>query len=184
MSNIPLVNPETTTGHHKELFDGVKNVFGMVPNMFKAIGNSPAALESMFGSFGALGKGKIDALLSEQVAVYVADLNNCEYCLSAHTMLGRKAGATADEMAQAQAGISANARTQAALTFAGKVIEKRAHVTPDDVDALRHAGFGDDEVAELVAHIALNIFTNYTNVALDVPVDFPKIRLTSISHAA
>jgi len=177
MLNIELKNPASTTGEHKQLFDQIQGAFGGVINMFKAIGNSSAALESMWTSFGALSKGKLGAKTGEQIAVLVADLNRCEYCLAAHTLLGQKAGATASEMAEAQAGRSADPRLQAALDFAAKLVKLRGHVSAVDVEAVRKAGYSDEEIAEILAHVALNIFTNYTNVAFDVPVDFPKISL-------
>lgn len=58
-----------------------------------------------------------------------------------------------------------------------KVVEQRAQVSELDVAALRSAGFDDEQVVEILAHVALNLFTNYVNVALDVPVDFPKVAL-------
>lgn len=90
---------------------------------------------------------------------------------------GREAGASADEMSTAQAGRSEDAKTAAALTFALKVVEHRAAIDADDVQTLRNAGFDDEGIVELLAHVALNLFTNYVNVALDVPVDFPKAAL-------
>jgi uncharacterized peroxidase-related enzyme len=177
MPNITLANPDTATSTQKELFSKIQGTFGVVPNMFKAIGNSPAALQGMFGFFGALGGGKIGAKLGEQIAVLVADINRCEYCLAAHTVLGEKAGVSADALAQAQMGKSNDLKTQAALDFVSKLVKNRAQVTAQDVQAVRNAGFDDEEIAEILAHVALNIFTNYTNVAFDVPVDFPRASL-------
>ena len=145
--------------------------------MFRAVANSPAALKSMWGAFGALGAGVIPAKLGEQIAVAIADRNACEYCLAAHTALGRKAGATTEEMQRAQAGESADARTRAALSFALKLVNDRGQVTDADVQDLRQVGFGDEEIVEILAHVALNLFTNYVNVAFAVPVDFPAVRL-------
>ncbi|MGB4100684.1 MAG: peroxidase-related enzyme [Alphaproteobacteria bacterium] len=177
MPNLAPANPDTATGLQKELFAQIQGAFGTVPNMFKTIGNSPAALQAMFGFFGALSKGKLGPKLGEQIAVLVADINRCEYCLAAHTVLGQMAGLSADTMAQAQAGKSNDAKTQAALDFAAKLVRNRANVTAQDVQTVRNAGFNDEEVAEILAHVALNIFTNYTNVAFDVTVDFPKVAL-------
>lgn len=178
MSRITLVDPANATGSVEQNLAEIKSAFGVVPNMFRAVANSPAALASMWGSFGALGGGRLGAKLGEQIAVAVADRNNCNYCLAAHTGLGKRAGATTEEMAEAQAGRSADKRTQAALTFALRVVDKRADITAADIDALRAAGFDDADVAEIIAHVALNVFTNYINVALDVPVDFPAVKLT------
>ena len=177
MSHVPLVDPAATTPERKALLDQIHAAFGATPAMFRAVANSPAALKSMWGSFGALGGGAIDARLGEQIAVAVADRNGCAYCLAAHTALGQQAGASAAELSAAQGGESADPRTAAALRFALKLVDARGQVTAGDVQALREAGFGDAEVVEVIAHVALNLFTNYVNVALDVPVDFAPVAL-------
>lgn len=171
------VNIQSAPAASQPLLEQIHQVFGATPNMFRAVANSPAALNSMWGSFGALGGGTLGARLGEQIAVAIANRNRCDYCLAAHTVLGRKAGASAAEMEAAQAGESADARTAAALAFALKVVERRAQVGDADVAGLREAGFDDGQIVEIMAHIALNLFTNYVNVALDVPVDFPRVAL-------
>lgn len=155
----------------------VHKAFGATPNMFRAVSNSPAALQSMWAAFGALGQGTLGARLGEQIAVAIANRNRCEYCLAAHTVLGQNAGASAAEMAAAQLGESSDPRTAAALAFALKVVDQRAQLTDADVANLQEAGFDDGQVVEILAHVALNLFTNYVNVALDVPVDFPHVAL-------
>lgn len=177
MSRVQLINPATTTANRQAVLEQVHKAFGATPNMFKAVANSPAALKSMWGSFGALGSGVLGARLGEQIAVAIADRNRCEYCLAAHTMLGVGAGASAEEMAAAQAGQSNDPKTAAALDFALKVVSSRAQVSASDVAVLRSAGFDDEHIVEIMAHVALNIFTNYVNVAFDVPLDFPKVAL-------
>jgi uncharacterized peroxidase-related enzyme len=178
MSRVPLIDPSVATGERKLVLDQIHQAFGATPAMFRAVANSPAALKSMFGAFGALGKGALPAKLGEQLAVAIANRNECEYCLAAHTALGRKAGATAEEISDAQNGRSNDARTAAALSFALKVVETRAHVGDADISALRSVGFNDEEIVEIIAHVALNLFTNYINVALQVPVDFPAVKLS------
>ena len=177
MSHVHLVDRESATGTVKDQLDQIHATFGTVPAMFRAVANSPAALTSMWTSFGAFGGGTLGAALGEQIAVAVADRNSCEYCLAAHTALGRKAGASVEEMASAQIGTSSDPRTQAALTFSLKLVRERAAVSESDVAALKAAGFDDEGIVEIVAHIALNLFTNYVNVALNVPIDFPGVKL-------
>ncbi|MFS0703744.1 carboxymuconolactone decarboxylase family protein [Cellulomonas sp. 179-A 9B4 NHS] len=177
MSLVHLVDRDTATGTVKDQLDQIHGAFGTVPAMFRAVASSPAALRSMWGSFGALGDGTLGAALGEQIAVAVANRNACAYCLAAHTALGRRAGVPRDAMAAAQEGRSDDPRTAAALRFALALVEERGQVPADEVRAVRDAGFGDEEIVEIVAHVALNLFTNYVNVALDVPVDFPTVAL-------
>lgn len=181
MSRVPLIDRGEANSERKVLLDAIHGAFGTTPNMFRAVANSPAALKSMWSAFGALGAGVIPAKLGEQIAVAVADRNACEYCLAAHTALGRNAGATAEEMQRAQAGESTDLRTQAALRFALKLVNDRGQVSDTDVRALRDAGFGDEEMVEILAHVALNLFTNYMNVAFAVPVDFPAVKLRQVA---
>lgn len=177
MNRVPLVDRNSTSLDRKQLLDDIHAAFGTTPNMFRAVANSPAALKSMWGAFGALGSGKISPALGEQIAVAVADRNRCDYCLAAHTALGRKAGVSADTLYAAQAGQSPDASTKAALDFALKVVDARGQIGEADVQAMRDAGFDDEAIVEIMAHVALNLFTNYVNVAFEVPVDFPGVPL-------
>lgn len=177
MNRVPLIDRNATSPERKYVLDAIHAAFGATPNMFRAVANSPAALKSMWGSFGALGSGVLDAKLGEQIAVAVANRNACEYCLAAHTALGRKAGASADLMREAQTGRSQDPAVQVVLQFALKLVDQRGHVDDADVKALRSAGYDDEQIVEIVAHVALNLFTNYVNIALGVPVDFPAVTL-------
>ena len=177
MSRVQLINANEATEDRKTILNQIHGAFGVVPNMFRAVANSPAALKSMWGSFGALGSGVLGAKLGEKIAVAIADKNRCEYCLAAHTALGQNAGVSADEMAAAQAGQSDDAQTAAALRFALKLVTNRAQIADTDITELKTVGFNDEQIVEIMAHVALNIFTNYVNVAFNVPVDFPKVNL-------
>lgn len=177
VARVPLVDRTAATGSVRTVLDQIHGAFGATPNMFRAVANSPAALQSMWAAFGALGGGVIGAALGEQIAVAVANRNACDYCLAAHTALGRKAGVSGDDLAAAQSGESADPRTAAVLRFALKLVNERGQVDAADVQALRDHGWSDEHIVEIVAHVALNLFTNYVNVALAVPVDFPGVKL-------
>jgi len=178
MNRIPLIDRATAPASVAGTLDAIHGAFGATPNMFRTVAQSPAALNALWGFFGALGSGgSIDAQLGEKIAVAVANRNDCHYCLAAHTALGRKAGASAAEMGAAQTGQSDDPSTAAALAFALKLVEARGQVSEAEVQALRSAGFSDGQVVEIVAHVALNLFTNYVNVAFAVPVDFPSVAL-------
>ena len=176
MSRVNLQSQQAPAAS-QPLLTQINQAFGATPNMFKAVANSPAALQSMWAAFGALGTGTLGAKLGEQIAVAIANRNRCEYCLAAHTVLGQNAGASATEMAAAQVGQSDDPRTAAALRFALKVVTDRAQLADGDVAELHEVGFKDEQVVEILAHVALNLYTNYINVALNVPVDFPKVAL-------
>ena len=184
MHRVPLIDRQATSADRQALLDPIQAAFGTTPNMFRAVANSPAALKTMWAAFGALGSGVLSAQLGEQIAVAVADRNACEYCLAAHTALGRKAGVSAQALRDAQGGESVDAKTHAALRFAVKLVNERGQVDDADVNALRGAGYSDEEVVEIVAHVALNLFTNYINVALAVPVDFPAVALRNPARRA
>lgn len=184
MTRVNPVIPADANEQVSGMFAEIKSAFGVVPKMFQVTGNSPAALASMWGSFGALGAGTLDSKLGEQIAVAVANVNTCEYCLSAHTALGRKAGASQHEMSDAQVGVSSDPKTAAALTFALALVEKRGHVSDADMRDIAAAGYSEGEIVEIVAHVALNLFTNYINVALEVPNDFPVVAFRDAEAAA
>lgn len=177
VARVPLVDRTAATGSVRTVLDQIHGAFGATPNMFRAVANSPAALQSMWAAFGALGGGVIGVALGEQIAVAVANRNACDYCLAAHTALGRKAGVSGDDLAAAQSGESADPRTAAVLRFALKLVNERGQVDATDVQALRDQGWSDEHIVEIVGHVALNLFTNYVNVALAVPVDFPGVKL-------
>ncbi len=177
MSRIPLLDRSQAPAASQPLLDQIQRAMGGTPNMFRAVAHSPAALQSMWGSFAALGGGTLGAAVGEQIAVAVANRNACEYCLAAHVALGGKAGVAREALDAAQVGQSANPRTAAVLRFALQLVEQRGQVAAADVQALRDQGLNDGQVVEVIAQVALNLFTNYVNVALQVPVDFPAVAL-------
>lgn len=176
---IPVLNPAHASARSQALLQQVQGALQATPAMFRTVAHSPAALQFMWAGFGALGGGVLGPRLGEQIAVAVANANRCDYCLAAHTALGQAAGLSPVQLAAAQRGHSDDARTQAALHFALKLVAQRGAVGAEDVVALRAAGFDEGAVVELIAHVALNLFTNYVNIALDVPVDFPAVPLAA-----
>ena len=177
MHRIPLIDRHATTPERQQLLDQIHAAFGASPNMFRAVAHAPAALRSMWGSFGALGQGVIGAQLGEQIAVAVANRNQCHYCLAAHTALGKQAGLGGESLHAAQRGQSSDTRTHAALRFALAIVERRGQVSDAELQAVRDVGFNDEALVEIVAHVALNLFTNYVNIVFAVPVDFPAVAL-------
>ncbi len=177
MSRLKAVQPENATGKTKELLDAVQAKLKITPNMTRVMANSPAVLQGYLGFSGALGTGALDAKLREQIALEVAEQNSCQYCLSAHTAIGKMTGLTDSEIEAARDARSNSQKNEAALKFARELVAAQGRVGSAEIDAVRKAGFSDGEIAEIIAHVALNIFTNYFNNAAEVEVDFPKIAL-------
>ena len=175
MSRIPLIDPTEADPRIRPQLSRIDGAFGTVPNMFRAVANSPAALQSMWGAFGAFSTGSLGAALTEQVAVAVADRNRCRYCLAAHTALGTNAGLDEASLAAAQAARADDPRVQALLEFVVALVDRHGQVDDDGIQSLREHGWTDEQIVETIAQVALNLFTNYVNIALDVPVDFPAV---------
>lgn len=156
------------------LLEAVKKQFGMVPNLFRVVGNSPAALEGYLGLNGALGKGTVDAKTRERIALAVAEVNGCDYCLSAHSYMGANlAKLDAAEILANRRGTSSDAKANAAVRFAASVTSARGHVGNSELEAVRAAGFDDAGIIEIVLHVALNTLTNYVNNVAETVIDFP-----------
>jgi len=164
--------PEASRG----LLEGVKQQLGVAPNLFRMVSNSPAALQGYVGLLGALGKGALPAATHERIALAVAEFNACDYCLSAHTYLGKNVAKLDDsEIAANRNGTSNDAKAGAAVRFARRVAELRGHVRDEDVRAVKAAGYSDGEIVEIVQHVALNTWTNYVNSVAGTQIDFPVV---------
>ena len=167
---------EASPAASQPLLQAVQKQLGSVPNLFRVIGNSAAALEGYLGLNGALGKGKLDAKTRERIALAVAEINGCNYCLAAHSYLGKNLAKLDDaEIAANRSGTSNDAKADAAVRFAAKVVTARGHVASGDLDAVRSAGYGDAEIVEIVLHVALNTLTNYVNEVAGTDIDFPTV---------
>ena len=175
MPRMQALDPTLATGKAKTLLGAVGKKLGLVPNMMRTLASAPAALEGYLGLSAALGGGRLPVKLREQIALAVAEANQCEYCLAAHSLLGKNAGLAADQLVAARRGEATDARDLAALRFALAVVDARGAVADEELERVRGAGLGDAEIAEIVAHVALNVLTNYLNRVADTAIDFPKV---------
>jgi uncharacterized peroxidase-related enzyme len=177
MPRIQPIDPATANGPVAEQLAATRKLLGATPNMFTTAAHSAAALTAMNGFFVALGHGRLGGKIGERIAIAVAQENGCEYCLSAHTALGRMHGVDPSELAAARRGLSVDPRAQAAIALALAVVRNRGRVGDAALAEARAAGLGDAEIVEVVAHAALNIFTNYLNNLVGTEVDFPLVAL-------
>ena len=174
MNRINQLDPVSATGKTKQLFDGVQAKLGIVPNLFRVLGNSPAALDGYLSFSGALAGGVLNAKVREQIALAVAEINDCSYCRNAHAFIGGKVGLTAREIADARQVSSTDERTAAILDLARSIVVQRGELSETEFKAARAAGLTDAEIVETTANVALNILTNYVNHIARTVVDFPE----------
>jgi uncharacterized peroxidase-related enzyme len=177
MSRLPTpASIEASPAAAQPLLQAVKKQLGVVPNLFRLVGNSPAALEGYLGLNGALAKGALEAPTRERIALAVAEVNGCGYCLSAHSYLGKNLAKLSDEeIALNRDGGSTDPKADAAVRFAVKVVNARGHVSDADIEDVKNAGYNDAQVIEIVTHVALNTLTNYVNEVAQTAIDFPVV---------
>jgi uncharacterized peroxidase-related enzyme len=167
---------ESAPAASQPMLEAVKKQLGIVPNLFRLVSSSPAALEGYLSLSGALGKGQLPAATRERIALAVAEINGCNYCLSAHTYLGKHVARLDDaEITANRSGASNDPKADAAVRFAAKVAHARGHVGADAVHAVKEAGYDDAQVIEIVLHVALNTWTNYINEVAGTEIDFPVV---------
>ncbi|WP_295851984.1 carboxymuconolactone decarboxylase family protein [Tardiphaga sp.] len=181
MSRIPtFATIDAAPEAARPLLEAVKQQMGSVPNLFRVVANSPAALEGYLGLNGALAKGRLDARTRERIAVAVAEINGCGYCLSAHTYIGKNIAKLDDaELTANRSGASNDPKADAAVRFAAQVVVARGHVSDAELAAVKVAGYDDAQIVEIVLHVALNTLTNYVNEVAGTAIDFPVVALRS-----
>lgn len=164
----------------RPLLEAVAKQLGSVPNLFRAVSVSPQALEGYLGLSGALGKGSLPAATRERIALAVAEVNGCDYCLSAHTYLARNLAKLDDaEITANRSGASNDPKADAAVRFAAMVARERGRVSDADFAAVKVAGYTDAQIIEIVQHVALNVWTNFFNNTFQTEIDFPVVTARS-----
>ncbi len=176
MSRLVIPTRADVPEASKPILDAVQKQLGVVPNMFRLLAQSPAVLQGFTASNGALAKA-LDVKTRERIALAVAQVNGCDYCLSAHSYLALNLAKIApEEVALNRRGESGDAKANAAVSFAAKIVRERGHIDDTDVKAVRDAGFTDGQIVEILAVTAENIFTNLLNVVAETDIDFPVVR--------
>jgi uncharacterized peroxidase-related enzyme len=175
MQTIAAVARENADPKARRLLDGVQEALGVIPNMMATMAVSPAVLDGYLALNAALGRGTLNARQREQIALVVAEANSCDYCLAAHSYMGKAAGLSDEEVLESRQGKSAEHKTVALLELAQEIVVNRGRLTESDVEGYRARGLTDAEMAEVVAHVALNVFTNYFNLTSGTDVDFPAV---------
>jgi uncharacterized peroxidase-related enzyme len=179
MSRLAIPARDDVPEASKPILDAVHKQLDVVPNMFRLIAQSPAALQGFTANNGALTK-TLDVKTRERIALAVAQVDGCNYCLSAYSYLGLNlAKISPEEVALNRKGESGDAKADAAVRFAAKVVRERGHIADTDIKAVRDAGFSDGQIVEILAVTAENIFTNLLNVVAETDIDFPVVRASN-----
>lgn len=181
MSRINLVTQEQANPEQAALYEAIHGQLGMVPNFLKIFANSPAALKAFLGLHGIAGEGSLDPLTRERIALGLAEQNACEYCVSAHSAIGRKAGLSSAEIQANRAGTSQDAKAAVAVKFARSLAEHNGEVTTAELLEVRNAGFSESDIVEIITHVGMNVLTNILGKASRVEIDFPKVALNIAS---
>ena len=176
MARLTQLTDEQASPEAANLFSAIKAKIGMVPNLYRVLGNEPAALEATLGFGETLNKGSFDPKTREAIALTVAGANNCDYCASAHTAISKNLNVSEDEISARLVGQSSDAKLQAILTFATAVVKKQGFVSDDELRAAREAGLNEGEIVETVANVVANILTNYVNHVAETDIDFPRVK--------
>ncbi len=177
MSRVLIVDPMSAPPPARALLAAVQAQLGVTPNFIRVLANSPKALEGFLGLYGAASGFSLDKATQERIALAVAEGNACQYCVSAHTAIGRHAGLANDEMALNRRGSSGDARAAAVVAFAKALNDNLGEITTAEFDRARAAGLTDGEIVEVIATVALNVFTNILGKATRVEIDFPMVEL-------
>lgn len=177
MPRITPIDPASVTGDTATHLAGARKLFGGTPNLITTAANAPAAVGAMVAFFAHLAKASLGPKVGEQIAIAVAQANACGYCLSAHTAVGAMHGVSPAALAAARRAQSPDPRTAAILTLAVAINESRGHIDDRTLTEARAAGLSDAEIVEVVAHVALNVFTNYLNNVAETTIDFPEVAL-------
>jgi uncharacterized peroxidase-related enzyme len=181
MSRINLVTAEQANEEQQALFAAIQQQLGMVPNFLKVFANSPAALQAFLGLHTIANEGDLDMKTKERIALGLAEQNACQYCVSAHTAIGRNAGLSGDEMLANRAGGSQDAKASVAVKFARSLAENNGEVTTAELLEIRNVGYSDAEIVEIITHVGMNVLTNILGKASRVEIDFPKVDLQKAS---
>jgi uncharacterized peroxidase-related enzyme len=174
MSRLTTINPNHANPEAKALLETVKAKLGVIPNMTRVMANSPAVLEGWLNLFGTLGT-TLTPRLRALLAITIAEANSCQYCLAIHTAVGQGAKIPGIDLEGARLAHNNDPKLEAALRFAHSVSQRRGHVSDEEFASVRNAGYSDAEIAEIIAHVAINTLTNYFNSAAATDLDFPRL---------
>lgn len=175
MARIQPVQQNTADANTVELLQSVENKMGKVINILGTMAHSSAVLKSFLGFSQSLSEGNLPIPVRERIALAIGEATGCNYCVAAHTFLAQKAGLADKEILDARRGTASDEKVAVALDLALKIVKTQGYVNDEDIERARGMGYSDGDICEIVATVALNLFTNYFNHVADTDIDFPAV---------
>jgi alkylhydroperoxidase family enzyme len=175
MAAIQLADTSKLTGRSKELLDQFEKGAGKVPNILKAVANSPAALEGMLAFRDGLSKGLLDEQMRHRIGIAIAETYSCEYLLASRVAMAKKAGMSDEELKLAREQRSKDPKADAGLQFVRNIVLRHAEIAPGDLAELKAAGYNDGEIVELIANTSFQMFAYYMIQVAQPELDFETV---------
>ncbi|KOP39812.1 carboxymuconolactone decarboxylase family protein [Flavobacterium sp. WLB] len=173
MKTINVPSKDQVSEQSQQIFDAIKGKMGKVPNLYATIGYSANALKGILEFDEAFAHTTFTAKEREGINLLVSQINNCDYCLAAHTMLAGLKGISSEEIIELRKGISTNSKFQTALNLAKSIAENKGAADPSLKDAFFDAGYTEAALIDLIGIITVRTFTNYVYTLTEIPIDFP-----------
>ncbi len=172
MSTFNVPTREEVSVKNQGIFDNLKKAVGFVPNLYATYAHSDTALENYLTFSNA--KTSLSAKEKEVVNLAVSQVNECLYCLSAHTAIGKMNGFTDDQILELRAGrASFNSKLDALARFARNVTENRGRTDAEVLQNLLDAGYTQGSVIDIISLVGDKTISNYIHSTTQIPVDFP-----------
>jgi uncharacterized peroxidase-related enzyme len=178
MPRILPINLDQTDAKTAATLKAVKGKLGILPNLFTTLAQAPAALNGYLQLSESLSQGHLSARQREMIAIAVAQENACAYCLSAHAAIGQGVGLSEEDIDRARHGGARDRMDDAVTELALRIVQSRADLSDSTLFAARQSGLDDGLIIEIIAHVALNVLTNYVNRIAGTDVDFPVVDLS------
>ncbi len=173
---MPVIEPvvlDKANAEQKKVLEGIKAKMGKIPNIYATMAHSPSTLGAMLEYSAGLKKGVLGPREIEAIALAVAQANDCDYCLAAHTVIGKMSGLTLEETIESRQGRSRDPKMDALVKLAAEIVKTNGSPSQNAIDNFRKAGYGDAALIELIAWVCYDMFTNYFNHIAQTQSDFP-----------
>ncbi len=175
MARIQTIHRQTTSAEVNATLDTVKAKLGKVPNLIATLAQAPVALNAYLSLSEGVTKGRLTAKQRESLALAIGQANSCQYCLSAHSLIAKGVGLDNEAVQAARKAEAADAVTDSLLKLAAKIVQQHGILADAEIAEAHAAGVDDGLILEVIAHVALNTLTNYTNHIAQTEIDFPVV---------